>query len=99
MAGTRSTRRRWSWAGLLWTLLAAALWGLAPVATKAALQGYSPEFVGCFRLAVAAVLFHVLAGEGARWFVADAWVWLAGAALGMDFILYNYGMQWTSANV
>jgi O-acetylserine/cysteine efflux transporter len=94
-----STRRRWSSAGLLWTLLAAALWGLAPVATKAALDGYSPEFVGWFRLAVATLLFRALAGPGARWFVADRWVWVAGIGLGMDLILYNYGMQMTSANV
>jgi O-acetylserine/cysteine efflux transporter len=99
MARADSRQRRWSWAGLLWALLAAALWGLAPVATKAALDGYSAEFVGCFRLVVATLLFRVLAGQGARWFVADRWVWVAGVALGVDFILYNYGMQLTSANV
>lgn len=91
--------RRWSWAGLLLTVLAAALWGLAPVATKGALRGFTPEFIGCFRLALAAVFFRVLAGEGAQWFVADIWIWLAGIALGADFILYNYGIQRTSANV
>lgn len=91
--------RRWSWPGLLLTLLAAALWGLAPVATKVALEGFSPECIGCVRLAVAALLFRVLAGPGARWFVADFWIWLAGAALGADFIFYNYGLQRTSASV
>jgi O-acetylserine/cysteine efflux transporter len=99
MAHAESMRRRWSSAGLLLTVLAAALWGLAPVATKAALDGYSAEFVGWFRLAVATLLFRVLAGQGARWFVADRWAWVAGVALGMDLILYNYGMQMTSANV
>jgi O-acetylserine/cysteine efflux transporter len=93
------THRRWSWSGLLLTLLAAALWGLAPVATKAALQGFSPELISCLRLALAALLFRMLAGESARWFVADVWVWVAGVGLGADFILYNYGMQRTSANV
>ena len=93
------THRRWSWLGLLLTLLAAALWGLAPVATKVALQGFSPECIGCVRLAVAALLFRVLAGPGARLLVADFWIWLAGAALGADFIFYNYGLQRTSASV
>jgi O-acetylserine/cysteine efflux transporter len=93
------THRRWSVAGLSLTLLAAALWGLAPVATKAALQGFSPELIGCLRLAIAALLFRMMAGEGARWFVADPWVWTAGVALGVDFIFYNYGLQRTSANV
>ncbi len=79
-------------------LLAAALWGLAPVATKAALQGFSPEFIGVFRLGVAAALFRALGGPRTRWFAADGWVWIAGIALGTDFILYNYGVQRTSAN-
>ncbi len=79
--------------------LAAALWGLAPVATKAALRGYSPEFISVFRLTVAALAFRLFAGSGAQFFVSDVWVWLAGAALGTDFILYNYGLQRTAANV
>jgi drug/metabolite transporter (DMT)-like permease len=90
---------RWSWAGLLLALLAAALWGLAPVATKGALRGFSPEFIGCFRLALAACIFRLLAGNGARWFVADPWVCVSGVALGVDFVLYNYGLQLTPANV
>ena len=85
--------------GILLTLLAAALWGFTPVATKAALEGFSPEFLSFVRLAIAAVIFRVLAGRDARWFVADSWIWLAGAGLGADFILYNYGMQRTSASV
>jgi drug/metabolite transporter (DMT)-like permease len=72
---------------------------LAPVATKGALQGFSPEFISFFRLAVAAMFFHALAGQGAKWLVADAWIWLAGVALGADFVLYNYGLQRTLANV
>ncbi len=90
---------RWSWAGLLLALLAAALWGLAPVAIKGALRGFSPEFIGCFRLAVAACIFRLLAGKGARWFVADPWVCVSGMALGIDFVLFNYGLQLTPANV
>lgn len=79
--------------------LSAGLWGFGPVATKGALQGFAPEFISVFRLTLAALLFRVLAGEGAQWFVADIWVWVAGVALGADFILYNYGIQHTSANV
>jgi drug/metabolite transporter (DMT)-like permease len=85
--------------GVVLALIAAALWGLTPVATKIALEGFSPEFLGFVRLVAAAALFRALAGKGARWFVGDTWVWLAGAGLGADFILYNYGVQRTAANV
>jgi len=85
--------------GIILAVLAAALWGFTPVATKVALKGFTPEFLSFVRLAIAAVIFRVLAGGNARWFVADRWIWLAGAGLGADFILYNYGMQRTSANV
>jgi drug/metabolite transporter (DMT)-like permease len=85
--------------GIILALLAAALWGLTPVATKAALDGFTPEFLGFIRLAAAALLFRAFAGRGARWFVADLWIWLAGAGLGVDFLLYNYGVQRTAANV
>jgi O-acetylserine/cysteine efflux transporter len=80
-------------------LIAAAIWGLTPVATKVALEGFSPELLGFLRLAIAAVLFRVIAGNGARWFAADKWIWIAGAGLGADFLLYNYGLQRTTANV
>jgi O-acetylserine/cysteine efflux transporter len=79
--------------------IASAIWGLTPVATKVALEGFSPELLGFLRLAIAAVLFRVIAGSGARWFVADIWIWIAGAGLGADFLLYNYGLQRTTANV
>src|SRR5438105_1327289 len=85
--------------GVVLALIAAALWGLTPVATKIALEGFTPEFLGFVRLVAAAALFRVLAGSGGRWFVGDVWVWLAGAGLGADFILYNYGVQRTAANV
>ena len=85
--------------GVVLALIAAALWGLTPVATKIALEGFTPEFLGFVRLVAAAALFRVLAGNGGRWFVGDVWVWLAGAGLGADFILYNYGVQRTAANV
>ena len=91
--------RRWSWTGALLALLAAALWGLAPVGTKVVLRGFSPELLAFVRLAAAAVLFRLMAGERAQWFVADIWVWLAGIGLGMDFVLYNYGLQRTEANI
>jgi O-acetylserine/cysteine efflux transporter len=85
--------------GVLLALLAAALWGLTPVVTKGALAGFTPEFLSFVRLAVAAIIFRALAGRDARLFVADRWIWLAGAGLGADFILYNYGMQFTAASV
>jgi O-acetylserine/cysteine efflux transporter len=85
--------------GVVFALLAAALWGLTPVATKAALEGFTPEFLGFIRLAAAALLFRSFAGPGARWFVADPWIWIGGVGLGADFLLYNYGVQRTAANV
>jgi O-acetylserine/cysteine efflux transporter len=85
--------------GVLLALIAAGLWGLTPVATKIALEGFTPEFLAFVRLLAAAVLFRLLAGNGTRWFAADVWVWLAGAGLGADFILYNYGLERTAANV
>src|SRR5437660_4183340 len=85
--------------GVILALAAAAVWGLTPVATKTALEGFSPEFLGFVRLALAAVLFRLVAGAGTQWFVADPWTWLAGAGLAADFVLYNYGVQRTAANV
>ena len=84
--------------GVLLALLAAALWGLTPVATKGALAGFSPESLGFVRLALSTALFRLLAGKDGRWFAGDIWIWLAGIGLGADFLLYNYGMQRTSAN-
>ena len=85
--------------GIILALIAAGVWGLTPVATKIALEGFTPEFLGFVRLIAAAALFRALAGNGARWFAADVWVWLAGAGLAADFILYNYGVERTAANV
>jgi O-acetylserine/cysteine efflux transporter len=85
--------------GIALALLAAALWGLAPVATKGALDGYSPELISVLRLAVAAIVLHRLGGPGTPWLPRERWSWIGGAALGIDFILYNYGLQLTSASV
>jgi drug/metabolite transporter (DMT)-like permease len=85
--------------GVALALLAAALWGLAPVATKGALAGYSPEMIGVLRLAIAAFVFRRLGGAEAAWFPRDRWSWVSGMALGVDFILYNYGLQLTAAGV
>src|SRR5947207_3759189 len=84
---------------ILLSLMAAALWGVTPVETKMALQGFTPEFIGFVRLAVAAALLRAAAGRGGQWFNGDPWIWLAGAGLGADFLLYNYGVQKTAANV
>jgi len=48
---------------------------------------------------VATVLFWLAAGRRTPWFLADPWIWLAGAGLGADFLLYNYGVERTAANV
>src|SRR5689334_18117779 len=85
--------------GILLALIAAALWGFTPVATKGALEGFTPQFLSFVRLAAAALFFRALAGNGARFFVNDPWIWLAGIGLGADFLLYNYGVQRTAANV
>jgi drug/metabolite transporter (DMT)-like permease len=85
--------------GLALATLAAALWGLAPVATKAALAGFSPEIISVLRLAAAASLFRVLGGSQTRWWPRDGWSALAGVALGADFVLYNYGLRYTEAGL
>ena len=85
--------------GIILALLSAGLWGLTPVATKIALQGFTPEFLGFVRLVAAAALFRLLGDRSTRWFAADFWIWVAGIGLGADFILYNYGVDRTAANV
>src|SRR6185436_4850061 len=85
--------------GVVLALVAAVLWGLTPVATKAALAGWSPELISVIRLAVAAVLFRRLGGAGARWLPRDRWTSIAGIALGADFLLYNYGLRFTTAGL
>jgi drug/metabolite transporter (DMT)-like permease len=85
--------------GLALALLASALWGLAPVAIKGALGGYSPELINLLRLGGAALFFRAAAGNGTPWLPSDGWSWLSGLALGVDFVLYNYGLQLTTASV
>jgi drug/metabolite transporter (DMT)-like permease len=85
--------------GLALALLASALWGLAPVAIKGALDGFSPEIINMSRLAGAALFFRAVAGSRVAWLPADGWSWLSGIALGVDFVLYNYGLQLTTAGV
>lgn len=83
--------------GLALALLAAALWGLAPVAIKGALEGYSPEIINPIRLGAAALFFRAAAGRGAPWLPSDRWSYVSGIALGVDFVLYNYGVRLTTA--
>ncbi|MBI1816793.1 MAG: DMT family transporter [Deltaproteobacteria bacterium] len=85
--------------GFALAVLAAALWGLAPVATKGALAGYAPELISVVRLGLAALLFRVLGGTGTRWWSGNGWSWISGIALGADFIMYNYGLRLTDAGV
>jgi len=85
--------------GLALGTAAAACWGLGPVATKAALAGFSPQMVGVTRLTAAALFFRLLGGTGTRWLPRDGWSMLAGVALGVDFLLYNYGLRLTTAAV
>lgn len=85
--------------GLALALLAAALWGLAPVAIKGALDGFSPQLINLLRLGGAALFFRAASGAPVPWLPTDAWSWLSGFALGVDFVLYNYGLQRTTASV
>jgi len=72
---------------------------LAPVLTKGALDGFSPEIIAVVRLLVAALLCRGLAGRPQAWIIRDPWLLMAGVALGADFVLYNYGLQRTTAAV
>jgi drug/metabolite transporter (DMT)-like permease len=85
--------------GFVLALVAAALWGFTPVGTKATLDGYSPEVVSVVRLGVSAWLFHRLGGRGTSLLPRDPWSWVAGLALGVDFVLYNYGLRLTRASL
>jgi O-acetylserine/cysteine efflux transporter len=67
--------------GFVLAIVAAVLWGFGPTATKLSLDGYAPEVVGIARLGTAALFFRMLGGRG----------------LGVDFVLYNYGVQRTTA--
>jgi drug/metabolite transporter (DMT)-like permease len=86
-------------AGLALGVCAAACWGLAPVATKGALAGFSPEVVGVMRLGVAGLFFRALGGRGTPWLPRDGWSVVAGVALGIDFIFFNHGLRLTTAAV
>jgi len=79
--------------------MASALWGLAPVFTKAALVSISPELIALLRLLVAAILCRLGSDRRTPWLLRDRWLWIAGVALGADFALYTYGIQRTSAAV
>jgi O-acetylserine/cysteine efflux transporter len=85
--------------GLALGTAAAACWGLGPVATKAALAGFSPEILGVTRLAGAALCFRILGGSGTHWLPTNRWSALAGVALGVDFLLFNHGVRLTTAAV
>jgi O-acetylserine/cysteine efflux transporter len=84
--------------GVLLAVVAAALWGLAPSALKTAMAGWSPEVISPIRLCAAAVLFRALAGPGGRWLPRERWSWIGGIALGIDYVLYNYGVRRTTAS-
>ena len=85
--------------GLALGTAAAVCWGLGPVATKATLASFSPQLVGVTRLTAAAVCFRVLGGAGTRWLPRDGWSAFAGFALGVDFLLFNFGVRLTTAAV
>jgi drug/metabolite transporter (DMT)-like permease len=99
VAGVTPDHRRARLAGFVLGTCAAACWGLAPVATKGALAGFSPEMIGVTRLGVAALVFRALGGRETRWVPRDGWSLLAGVALGVDFLCFNYGLRLTTAAV
>jgi drug/metabolite transporter (DMT)-like permease len=84
-------------AGIGLALFAAALWGLAPVATKGALEGYSPELINIVRLGLASLFCRLAGGPRTGFLPRDRWTVVAGVALGADFVLYNYGVRLTTA--
>ena len=84
--------------GFVLAIVAAVLWGFGPTATKLSLDGYAPEVVGIARLGTAALFFRMLGGRGTAWFPRERWGVLAGLGLGVDFVLYNYGVQRTTAD-
>ena len=86
-------------AGIALGLLAAALWGLAPVATKGALEGYSPELINVVRLGLAALFCRLAGGPRTSFLPRNRWTIVAGVALGADFVLYNYGLRLTTAGL
>lgn len=69
------------------------------MATKGALEGYSPELISVIRLGMAALMFRLLGGPGTRSLPQERWSWIGGVALGADFLLYNHGLRWTAAGV
>jgi drug/metabolite transporter (DMT)-like permease len=83
--------------GIRLALVAAALWGLAPVASKGTLAGYSPQLISVLRLGVASIVLRVWGGRGTPWLPRERWSVVAGVALGTDFLLYNYGLGFTTA--
>jgi len=83
--------------GFVLAIVAAVLWGFGPTATKLSLDGYAPEVVGIARLGTAALFFRMLAGHGTAWLPRERWGIVAGLGLGVDFVLYNYGVQRTTA--
>jgi drug/metabolite transporter (DMT)-like permease len=99
LAGVTPDHRRARLAGFALGTCAAACLGLAPVATKGALAGFSPELVGVTRLGAAALVFRMLGGRETGWMPRDGWSLLAGIALGIDFLCFNYGLRLTTAAV
>lgn len=85
--------------GLLLAVIAAALWGLAPTATKGALGVANPAAIVLLRIGSAALLFRLLAKASGQPVGRDRWAWLGGSALAADFLLYTYGLQYTTAAV
>jgi O-acetylserine/cysteine efflux transporter len=83
--------------GFVLAIVAAVLWGFGPTATKLSLDGYAPEVVGIARLGTAALFFRMLGGRDTAWLPHERWGVLAGLGLGVDFVLYNYGVQRTTA--
>ncbi len=90
---TRSWRR-----GFAFALLGSLLWGLTPSVTKLAVEAVAADLLAFLRLAVAAVAFRALARTPASALLGNRWTWIAGVALGGDFLLYTRGLESTMAS-
>lgn len=84
--------------GFALALLGSVLWGLTPAATKLALEATDADVLAFLRLAIAAVVFRFFGRTPVSTILHNPWAWVAGIALGGDFLLYTRGLERTMAS-